>query len=190
MKLREHPLFIYCSLVLFYPIGLFFVLKSGFSKPKKMILSLVGGILFITVLMLPLILSTKQQSPADFNVIATRKVLSVGQSAGFAVYCEDDYFASFDASSDNNDILQITGNVYTAKSPGTCILTVKFADQVRNVLIRVTNRTDTSGTVYITPGGKRYHNEKKHAGKNAVAVTEEDALMSSKTPCHICYQPS
>ncbi len=188
MKLREHPLFIYCSVILFYPVGLLILLKSTVSKGKKIVLALLGGILFVSFLLLPQIMGLHNQNNLnDFDVVATRKVLTVGQSAGFAIYNDEDYYASFQAECDNEEVLQMNGNLYTAKSVGSATITVTFADQERRILVTVIDGADTSEIVFITPSGTRYHQNKKHAGENAISVTEEDALMSSKTPCKICY---
>lgn len=40
--------------------------------------------------------------------------------------------------------------------------------------------------VYVTPSGQRYHKDEKCAGQRAMAVTLEEALNHSLTPCNKC----
>lgn len=50
------------------------------------------------------------------------------------------------------------------------------------------NPRDTSGTVYTTPTGERYHYSSKCAGKNARATTLNKAKKAGYTPCKKCAQ--
>ncbi len=189
MQLRENRLFIACSLVLFYPVGLFLLLRSPLNKKIKWIAAIAGAILFIGMLSLSLLGRQQDTFNTDqFELLATRYNLSIGQSGGLALYNNENYYCDFKVESDNTDILEVRGNLYTAKAPGKCTLTVTFLDEVRKMQITVYEKPDTSATVYITPHGERYHINQKHAGETALAVTEEDALMSSKTPCKLCYK--
>lgn len=49
-----------------------------------------------------------------------------------------------------------------------------------------TTDTFVGSTVYVTPTGKRYHYSSSCAGKNARAVTIDQAISSGKTPCKKC----
>ncbi len=47
---------------------------------------------------------------------------------------------------------------------------------------------DTSGTVYVTPTGKRYHLDPDCGGKNSRPATLNDATGRGLTPCKKCAQ--
>ncbi len=47
---------------------------------------------------------------------------------------------------------------------------------------------DTSGTVYVTPTGKRYHLDPDCGGKNSRASTLSTATARGLTPCKKCAQ--
>lgn len=74
----------------------------------------------------------------------------------------------------------------TAKAPTTQLPTLK------KTTVKQTTVTEAeeyvSGTVYVTPTGKRYHLDPDCGGKNAHASTLDAALNSGLTPCKKCAQ--
>lgn len=187
MKLKDNLTFLICALCVFFPIGLIFLILSDKRPWQKTVLSLMGAAVFAALLLPALIRSEAPIDPDAFEIIATRKTLTVGQSGGLAVANDTVYHTDFQVSPEN-ECLEVKDNIYTAAKEGTCILTVSFRDQVRQIAITVTDGERTDETVYASPTGERYHANKKHGGKNAVQMTEEEALCSNKTPCKICWE--
>ncbi len=187
MKLQNRFSFLIPMLCLFWPIGLIYTLKSDKSALQKWLLSVLSLIVFLTLLLQATVLRSTVRSSDDFDVVATRTELSVGQSGGLSVVAGRHYFTDYTISC-SNDVLAINHNIYTATKSGECALTISFDDQVRLLNITVNNQNHTDETVYASPIGKRYHKTQSHAGSNGLPFTEEEALMSGKTPCKICWK--
>jgi len=187
-KLKNEPLFLIASLCLFFPIGLIFLIKSEIKNPFKWILASGCALIFIGLLCLALLNRHQPVNPDLFDVSVTRNTLSPGQSGGLVVTYDQRYYTDYSVKAEN-DVLQLNGSVYTAHNPGECTLTVAFADQTRTARITVNDAPGTNRTILASPNGTRYHMPTaKHAGKKAIKMTEEDALLSGKTPCKTCFK--
>lgn len=187
-KLKNEPIFLIASLCLFFPIGLIFLIKSEIKKPFKWIIASVGALIFIGLLSLASLYRPQSVDPNLFVVSVTRNTLSPGQSGGLIVTNDQKYYTDYTVKAEN-DVLKLNGSVYTAHRPGECTLTVTFDDQTRTVKIKVNDTPGTNHIISASPNGTRYHLvTAKHAGKKAVEMTEEDALMSGKTPCKTCFK--
>ncbi|MBQ8894286.1 MAG: hypothetical protein IJ043_07750 [Clostridia bacterium] len=188
MKLKNEPVFIAATLCLFFPIGLFFLLRSELKGKSKCFIGICGGMIFLALLSPALLNRPKPVDPADFHLIVTRPTLSVGQSGGFIITNGKEYYTDFTAETENN-LIKVHNNLYTAVQPGICTLKVTFEDEVRTVTLEVADGPGTDTLVLTSPSGERYHlTTAKHAGKRAVEMTEEEALRSGKSPCKTCYQ--
>lgn len=187
MKRREEPVFMMAALCLFFPVGLFLLMRSERPRKTKWIMSACGFMVFAGLLSVAFTGLQKRPANTDFQLIVTRPVLSIGQSGGLAVTTGDFYYTDFSVTAEN-DILSVHHNVYTAQQTGYCILRVVFADECRTIGILVDDGPATDQRVFASPSGQRYHKSASHAGKNAVEITEEEALQSGKTPCKICYK--
>ncbi len=186
MKLKNNTLFVICALSLCFPIGLLFLIRSDKYRWQKYTLGLVGAILFFALLLTAFIRFNPPPMSNTFDLIVTRKTLSIGQSGGLCIANDVTYYTDFNVSTDN-DCLTVKNNIYTAVEEGVCTLSVFFNDQIRTISITITGEDKTDEFVYASPTGERYHSNAKHAGKTAIKMTEEDALQSQKTPCKICW---
>ncbi len=187
-KLKNEPVFLIAALCIFFPVGLIFLIRSDIKRSTKWLLAAVCGTIFILLLSLALLGRPHPIDPSSFDVAITRETLSPGQSGGLIVTNGDQYYTAYSVTTDNN-VLQADGSIYTAVKPGRCTLTVTFEEEVRTVNIEVKDQPGTNSAVLASPGGERYHlTTAVHAGKKAVEMTEEDALMSGKTPCKTCYK--
>lgn len=187
MKFKDHTLFLITALILFFPIGIVFIILSTQSAKRKWLLSILGllaSILLFSAAFLPYI---KQDHTTDIEIIATRQELSVGQSGGFSVITSNAIATEFEVYA-QNEILTVHDNVYTAIKPGKCELKIICGNSAKSIEISVTEGNRTDETVYASPSANRYHSRQTHAGKRAFEMTEEDALQSGKTPCMVCYK--
>lgn len=187
MNYKNHPLFIFAALILFFPVGLIFLLKSDQPKKQKMILASVGLILFSSILSLSFLFPAKENKIDDFDVYVTKDQLTIGQSGGIFLIDGAKYLTEYTVSTDS-DVLSVNNNVYTAHQVGSAQLVIARNGIEKRVKIDVVDGDSTLETVYFSPSAKRYHKTKSHAGKNAIEMTEEDALQSQKTPCLTCYK--
>lgn len=187
MNFKKHSLFILTTLILFFPIGLIFLLRSDHPTKRKWMLGSVGLFLFLSLLTIAFLLPTSKSYIDDFEIYASRKTLTVGQSGGIFIFDDDRYPSNFTVSCDS-DILSLNHNVYTAQHVGSARLLISSAGITKSIYIHVVEGDSTLETVYTSPSGKRYHNNKSHAGKNAIEMTEEDAIQSRKTPCQTCFK--
>ena len=185
-KLKNEPVFLLAALIVFFPAGLFFLLRSELPAKRKCLLGSTGAIFFI-LLLIPAAIRSDPVKAEDFQLHVTREELSVGQSGGFYITDGSVYCNAFSAAVDN-DVLYLQDNLYTASRPGQCTLTVFFGEEERKIRITVNDEPGTGNTVLASPSGTRYHRATAaHAGSKAVEMTEEEALQSGKTPCKICY---
>ncbi len=187
MKFKDEPIFLSATLCLFFPIGLILLLRSELSKRLKWILGFSGATIFLLLLSHIFINLPQDIENAEFHVAVTRKELSVGQSGGLAVTNGQDYITQFEISA-NCNILDVHDTVYTAIKPGVCTLTVTYGDRVQKIDIHVNDDIATNQTVFSSPSAERYHKTQTHSGKYGIAMSEEEALQSKKTPCRICYR--
>ena len=187
MNFKNHSLFIITALILFFPIGLIFLVRSDQPTKRKWIFASAGLILFLSILSLSFLFPAKETAIDDFEAFATRDQLTVGQSGGIFLTDGTKYITEFTVSADS-DVLSLNNNVYTAQQVGTAQLVISSNGIEKRIKIDVIEGDSTLETVYASPSGKRYHKNKSHAGKNAIEMTEEDALQSQKTPCLICYK--
>ena len=187
MNIKNHPLFISIALILFFPIGLIFLLLSDQSPKRKWLMGSIGLILFASILSLSFLFPPNGANIDDFDIIVTRDTLTVGQSGGLLISNDERYITDYTITSES-DILLVNDNIYTAQRVGTSCLTISSNGIRKSVEIHVIEGESTLETVYASTSGKRYHKVKSHAGKNAIDLTEEDALQSNKTPCSICYK--
>ena len=187
MKRINNTLFLLSALCICFPIGLIFLFLSEKKYWQKIVLSVLGGIIFILLLLPAVLQRNKTVDLNEFGPIITRHELSIGQTGGIGLANDTVYYTDFTVTADNQ-CLKIDDNTYTAVEAGLCTLTIKFEDQIRTVLITVTDANNTNDTVYASPTGERYHATLNHAGKAGIAMTEEEALQSGKTPCKICWK--
>lgn len=186
-KLKNEPIFLLAALIVFFPAGLFFLLRSELPAKRKCLLGSTGAIFFILLLIPAAAIRSDPVKAEDFQLHVTREELSVGQSGGFYITDGSVYCNAFSAAVDN-DVLYLQDNLYTASRPGQCTLTVFFGEEERKIRITVNDEPKTGNTVLASPSGTRYHRAAAaHAGSKAVEMTEEEALQSGKTPCKICY---
>ncbi len=187
-KLKNEPIFLLVSLCIFFPIGVVLLVRSDFKPTTKWLFAAICAPIFIGLLSLALLSRPQPADPDSFYVTVTRETLSPGQSGGLLVTNGIRYYTDFTVTAEN-DHLQADGSVYTAIKPGACTLTVTFENEVRTVNIYIKDEPSTNGAVLASPGGTRYHlPTAAHAGKRSVEMTEEEALMSGKTPCKTCYK--
>ncbi len=187
MNFKNHPLFIITALILFFPIGLIFLIRSDQPAKRKWILASAGSILFLSILSLSFLFPAKETTIDDFDVYATREQLTVGESGGIFLTDGTKYITEYTVSADS-DVLSLNNNVYTAQQVGSAQLVVSSNGIEKQIQVDVVEGDSTLETVYFSPSGKRYHKNKSHAGKNSIEMIEEDALQSQKTPCSICYK--
>ncbi len=187
MNFKNHSLFIFTALILFFPIGLVFLLISDQPTKRKWILGAIGFLLFLSILSLSFLFPTNKNNIDDFDIYVSRDTLTVGQSGGIFISDDEKYLTDFTVSSDS-DILSLNHNIYTAQRVGSARLFVSTEGIIKSIYINVVEGESTLETVYASPSGKRYHKNESHAGKNAIKMTEEDALQSQKTPCLTCYK--
>ena len=187
MKFKNEPIFMATISCLFFPIGIGLLFKSELSKRVKLIIGFSGTVINLLLLSFAFTFTPTQINSNKFNAVATRTELSVGQSGGLAVTDGKNYINAFTVTTDSN-ILKLHDSTYTAAKEGTAILTVQYADQQQKIQITVNDQRPTDSTVYSSATAERYHKKQSHSGKKAVAMTEEEALQSGKTPCKICYQ--
>ena len=187
MKLRHDTVFISVLLCLTWPIGLIFLIKAPKPFWMKVIMACSGLLIFIALFFPSFFHSIKKPTlPEEFELTATRTELNIGQSGGLSLTNGNYYYTDFTAKC-NNETLTIRDNIYTANKCGTCTIEVTYKDKVKTIDIIVSDRENTASTVYASPTGERYHATQKHAGQNGVPCTEEEALLSGKTPCKICW---
>ncbi len=187
MNFKNHPLFIITALILFFPIGLIFLIISDQPAKRKWLLGTTGFLLFLSILFLSFLFPPNKITIDNFDIYASRETLTVGQSGGIFISNEEKYLTDFTVSSDS-DILSLNHNIYTAQRVGSACLFVSTEGITKSIYIDVIEGESTLETVYASPSGKRYHKIESHAGKNAIEMTEEDALQSQKTPCLTCYK--
>ena len=187
MKSHDHPLFLITALCLFFPIGLILLIISDHPIKRKFLMATCGGITFLALLATALIALPKTEEPGKLSIVVTRNQLTVGQSGGFAVQIGDKIVTDYSASASNGNLL-IKDNVYTALKEGVTTICIQAQDQKKTYDITIVPGEATNSIVYLSPTGKRYHKTLTHAGQNAVTMTEEEALLSGKTPCKICYK--
>lgn len=188
MKLLENPIFIIISLCLCFPIGIIFLLLSNQTRGRKLLFAIIGTVVFTLLLSLALLPCVLRNSKTpSFRVNLTKTELHIGESGGFSITDGNILLADFDAKTDEN-ILKISNNTYTALKSGEATLTIIYNGKNEEFKIKVTDTEDRSDIVFLSPKAKRYHSHKSHAGKNAVEMTEEEAILSGKTPCKICYK--
>lgn len=66
---------------------------------------------------------------------------------------------------------------------------VRWDNDTRTVYVTsAPEETPQQTAVYVTPTGKRYHNDKECAGPNAIESTLEAATSRGLTPCQTCAQ--
>ena len=187
MNFKNHSLFILTALILFFPVGVVFLIISDQPPKRKWILGTVGLLLFLSILSLSLLYPAVKNKPDDFMIYASRDTLTVGQSGGIFLYYNAKYLTDYTITCDS-DLLSLNNNVYTAQDVGSAHLIVSANGITKSICINVIEGESTLETVYASPSGSRYHKTASHAGKGAVKITEEDALQSQKTPCLTCYK--
>ncbi len=188
IKLKDDPVFLLASLCLFFPIGLIFLIRSELQKAKKWLIGTIGLFVFTAFLTLAFLNQPHPVDASQFQLIVTRETLSVGQSGGFTIANDHQYITDYRIEQ-SNDTLKLQDSIYTAIKPGKCTLTATFSGIEKTVEITVNDNTKTDSIVLASPQGERYHiDSAKHAGKKALKMTEEEALLSGKTPCKICYK--
>lgn len=184
---KENEILFFTALCLFFPLALPFLLHAGFKRRQKALMA-VGGLAVFLLLLTPALWRPPAAEVPESELIVTRTTLYVGQSGGLTVTdSTGSYYPHYEVSVDNG-VLEVTGSLYTARQVGDCVLTVRFGDEERSVIIRVVPGGTLDQAVYATVAGKRYHKTKSHADENAVEMTEEEALQSGKTPCQTCYR--
>ncbi len=187
-KIIDDPVFLLASLCLFFPIGLMFLIRSDLYKSKKWLIGAIGLFVFTAFLSLALLNRPRPVDPSQFQLIVTRETLSVGQSGGIIIANDDQYVTDYTINP-SNDVIKVQDSAYTANKPGKCTLNVTFLGIEQSIEITVNDNTQTDSVVLASPKGERYHlPTAKHAGKKAVEMTEEEALLSGKTPCKSCYK--
>ena len=187
MKTYEHPVFLIASLCLFFPIGLIFLIISDHPAKKKVLMGLAGGLIFTALLTTAFIGLPKNDEITALELAVTKDRLTVGQSGGFSVHSSGDLITDFEVTASNDNIL-INDNVYTALKKGTTTIYITADDIKTTFTVTVVEGPVTDSIVYLSPTGSRYHDSLTHAGKNAIEMTEEEALRTGKTPCQICYK--
>ncbi len=188
MKLKDDPVFLLVSLCLFFPIGLIILICSNISRLKKWLIGMIGLFVFTAFLSLALLNQPRPIDASQFQLIVTRETLSVGQSGGLIIANDHQYITDYKIVP-SNDTIKLQGSIYTAIKPGKCTITATFSGIKKNVEITVNDNTKTDCIVLASPSGERYHvTTAKHAGKKVVEMTEEEALLSGKTPCKTCYK--
>ncbi len=187
MNLKNHPLFILTALILFFPVGIIFLLISDQPTKRKWLFGTIGFSHFLSVLFLSFLFPPSETTIDNFDIYASRETLTVGQSGGIFISNNEKYLTDFTVSSDS-DILSLNNNVYTAQRVGSARLLISTDGITKSIYIDVVDGESTLETVYASPSGKRFHKILSHAGKNAIEMTEEDALQSQKTPCLTCYK--
>jgi hypothetical protein len=187
MKTLQNPYFIIISLCLCFPLGLFLLIKSELNTKRKWICGIAGALIFLTLITLALLPWDFKETATSYEIIATRETLAIGESGGFAVCGKNSVISDFKATS-NNDVVAVSDNIYTAQKEGNCTITVEYLGQTKSFTITVDGNAPKDFDVFITAKGTRYHKTSNHAGKSALKISEEEALMSGKTPCKICYK--
>ncbi len=187
MNFKNHSLFILTTLIVFFPIGVVILIISDQPTKRKWILGAVGLLLFLSILSLSFLFPANKNKLDDFDIFVSRETLTIGQSGGLFLTNKAKYLTEYTITCDS-DILSLNNNVYTAKRVGSARLIATANGITKSVCISVIEGESTLETVYASPSGSRYHKTASHAGKNAVEMTEEDALQSQKTPCLTCYK--
>ena len=187
MNFIKHPLFIMSALSLVFPIGLILLLISDQPSKQKWIMGLCGLLIFLLLISIAFLYPSKSAQIHSFDLVVTKNELTVGQSGGLAVIAGTRYLTEYTVSA-NSDVLAINNNVYTAQRIGSALLTVSHNGIKKSIQINVIEGNSSIETVYFSPTGKRYHKNAEHAGKNAIEMTEEDALQAQKSPCKVCYK--
>lgn len=187
MKLRHNTLFMAVILCLFWPLGIILLIKSNKTIRQKWVMALTGLLIFCALLFPAFLRTDPFPKETAFDLTVTRQNLTVGQSGGLSVTTDHFYYTDYTVEC-NNNILKIDNNIYTAVNIGSCLVSVSFGNETRSVEITVTEGNATDQTVYASPTGNRYHLIKSHAGANGLPFTEEEALLSGKTPCKVCWK--
>ena len=188
MKLQNHPLFLILSLCLFFPIGIILLIHSDCEKKRKTLFAAVGLLLFLLLLSCAFFAIPKSQEMHSQIIIKpTQTTLNIGQSGGFSVYMNKRIITDFTIEKSNQN-LDIINNVYTAVHPGQTTITVSADGATQSFVVTICDEKRTDTIVYLSISGKKYHKNQSHAGKNACAMTEEEAIRCNKTPCKICYE--
>ncbi len=188
MKFRNNRSFLITMLCLCWPIGLLLLLKADQKIFHKIIISIGSLLIFIALLSTAMLTFHKEPSADTFEIIATRKELSVGESGGFCISTNDHYIADYAITCSDSEVLSVKNNLYTALKSGVCTITVHYKNTSKSIQIQVNTNTATNKTVYASPTGQRYHSSITHGGKSAIPFSEEEALQSGKTPCKICWK--
>ena len=105
-------------------------------------------------------------------LIEAKSVEDNGAGIQFNVYCYN--------VQPNIEINYSNGESKGPEYTGTTTTTTTSKPSTSN------SNKDTSGTVYVTPTGKRYHLDPDCGGKNSKATTLNQAKSSGKTPCQKC----
>lgn len=186
-KLKNEPVFLGAALCLFFPAGLFFLVRSELKVQIKWLLGTAGLFVFTLLLSLAFFHTPSTIDLSKIQLHITRETLTVGQSGGFVLTDGATYRTDYTAHS-NDECISLNGSAYTAIKPGKALLTVSFEDEIRTIEITVQEGAGTDTFVLASPSSERYHSTNaKHAGKKAVTMTEEEALRSGKTPCKTCF---
>ncbi len=186
MKLRNEPIFIGALLILCYPIGLLILILSEMKKSVKILMAGIGLLVAAGLLLTAALTFDPKPYDPQFDMVLSRETLLIGQSGGVAICDGNHYYADFDLEAEN-DVITVENGIYTANRKGSCKLTAYFDGKSLSETIIVDDTGKTNEIVFASPTGERYHNNQKHGGKNALELTEEEALMSGKSPCKICY---
>ena len=186
MKLRKDPFFISATLLLFFPLGLFLLFRSNLKTKTKILFSSFGAAANLAFTLFAIFLNPAKPIEDDFQIMISQDALKVGQSSSIVCIGNNSIKEKIQLTADN-DCVSINNSIITAEKIGECILTAKAGNQIAEFPIRITADEGGNEIVYLTQNGTRYHRIKEHCKKNILSMTQEEAILSGKTPCKNCY---
>jgi hypothetical protein len=155
-------------LIFFFPVGLFLMWK--YQPWKKGVKIAVTALFAVMVIGSAANQNNTPTAPVSDDISST--VISTETSTSAPTTAE---------------ITTTEKNTVTTYPTTTRITTTPKATEAKKpTTTRAPAVIDNSRTVYVTPGGKRYHYDPDCGGKNAYSISLNSAIAQGYTPCQKC----
>lgn len=175
---RKSALAIIIALLLFFPLGLYWMwTKSNWKKPIKIVITVVYAIYFLFCVIVVATPTDSTEKTKETTTISVSEITS--ESATTETTSE--------TTTETTTKETTTSATTTAQNTTQKTTTTEKATTTTKKQAPAQNSNSSDGrTVYKTPTGKRYHFDPDCGGKNSSAVSLDDAISMGLTPCQKC----